>query len=128
MSRKICAVFGSGVFSKTMNVFQWDSDDRLVFSGINLPETYEVHFANSLTGEAKKAFGTSDGIEITEAEYSELLGIIHSALKAPHGYQYRLRTDTLEWELVEMPPVEPEDEEATAEDYEAALKEMGVNV
>lgn len=77
MSKRINAVFGSGVFSKTLNVFQWDSD---------------------------------------------------SALKAPHGYQYRLRADTLEWELVEMPPVEPEDEEATAEDYEAALKEMGVNV
>lgn len=64
MSKRINAVFGSGVFSKTLNVFQWDSDDRLVFAGINLPETYEVHFANSLTGEAKKAFGTSEGVKI----------------------------------------------------------------
>ena len=34
---------------------------------------------------------------------------------APEGYIYKLRADNLEWELVELPPVEPEpltDEEA----------------
>lgn len=66
------------------------------------------------------------GEEITEAEYNSLLSIIHAAPTAPDGYQYRLRADTLEWELVELPPVEPEDDEATAEDYEAALREVGV--
>ena len=33
----------------------------------------------------------------------------------PDGYTYKLRADNLEWELVELPPVEPEattDEEA----------------
>ena len=33
----------------------------------------------------------------------------------PEGYQYKLRADNLEWELVKLPPIEPEpltDEEA----------------
>lgn len=28
--------------------------------------------------------------------------------KAPSGYTYKLRADNLEWELVKLPPVEPE--------------------
>lgn len=42
---------------------------------------------------------------------------------APAGYDYRLKED-LTWELYELPP-EPE-EEATSEDYEAALNRLGV--
>ena len=68
------------------------------------------------------------GTEITEAEYDNLLSIIHAAPKAPDGCTYKLRADTLEWELVELPPVEETDEDATAEDYEAALAEMGANL
>ena len=48
---------------------------------------------------------------------------------APDGYTYKLRADTLEWELVELPPEpDPGEDEATAEDYEAALQELGVRV
>ena len=67
------------------------------------------------------------GKEITEAEYNEILSILHSRPKAPEGFGYRL-TDELEWELYELPHEEETDEEATAEDYEAALAEMGVEV
>ena len=52
---------------------------------------------------------------LTESEYNKLLSIIQTAPAAPNGYQYKLRADNLEWELVELPPVDPEpltDEEA----------------
>ena len=55
------------------------------------------------------------GTEITGPEYNEILGIIRSAPTVPDGYEYKLRAETLEWELAELPPVEPEpltDEEA----------------
>lgn len=55
------------------------------------------------------------GEEITEAEYNAILSRINSAPTAPSGYTYKLRADTLEWELVELPPMpapELTDEEA----------------
>ena len=66
----------------------------------------------------------SYGEEITEAEYNTILNLIHNKPTAPEGYDYRLKDDTLEWELYELP--EPIEEEATIEDYEAALAELGV--
>lgn len=65
------------------------------------------------------------GKEITEAEYNEILSMLRNRPTAPEGYGYRLTAD-LVWELYELPPEEEADEEATAEDYEAALGEMGV--
>ncbi len=46
-------------------------------------------------------------IEISAAEYKDILAIIRSAPAAPDGYIYLLRADTLDWELAENPP-EPE--------------------
>lgn len=60
----IKAVFGRSAFTKTPAVFQWDGDDKLVFENVDLPETYQVHFANSLNGESKKAIGRIDGVTI----------------------------------------------------------------
>lgn len=57
----------------------------------------------------------SGGTEITEAEYNNLLEIIHNKPIAESGFDYRLRADTLEWELVEIPPM-PDDDELTAEE------------
>lgn len=65
--------------------------------------------------------------EITETQYNEILVMLRNRPIAPVGYGYRL-TEHLEWELYEMPQEEPTDEEATSEDYEAALAEMGVDV
>lgn len=56
----------------------------------------------------------SGGTEITEAEYNNLLSVIHNKPTAPEGYDYRLKAD-LSWELYELPPV-PEDDEITAEE------------
>ena len=55
------------------------------------------------------------GMEITEPEYSSIMQKIQNKPTDPDGYAYKLRADNLEWELVELPPVEPEpltDEEA----------------
>lgn len=47
--------------------------------------------------------GNDTVTEITEAEYNEILSVIHSAPVAPEGYIYKL-TEGLEWELVEYHP------------------------
>lgn len=70
------------------------------------------------------AIPTAD--EISKEEYGRIKAIIDNRPTAPIGYGYRL-TAELEWELYEM-PVEEVEEEATAEDYEAALAEMGVTL
>lgn len=67
------------------------------------------------------------GEEITAEEYAQILDTIRSRPTAEAGYGYRLKTD-LTWELVELPPVEEIEEEATIEDYAAALRDMGVEV
>ena len=67
----------------------------------------------------------SVGRPITEDKYNEILSMLHNRPTAPEGFAYRL-TKELEWELYELPTIE-EPEEATTENYEAALAEMGVN-
>ena len=51
--------------------------------------------------------GTGAGIgdEITEDEYNTILDKINNRPTAPEGFTYRLTT-ALEWELVELPPIE----------------------
>lgn len=67
--------------------------------------------------------------QIPYDEYASILAKIDSAPSAPYGYTYRLRANTLEWELVELPPEpEPGEEEAEVEDYENALADLGVRV
>ena len=54
-------------------------------------------------------------VEINDAEYDRLARKIQNKPTDPEGYTYKLRADDLEWELVKLPPVEPEpvtDEEA----------------
>ena len=65
--------------------------------------------------------------EITAEEYENILNIIRTRPTAEAGYGYRLKTD-LTWELYELPPVKEVEEEATMEDYAAALRDMGVEV
>ncbi len=67
-----------------------------------------------------------NGEEITGEKYDEILNMIRNKPTAPDGYEYRLTND-LEWELYELPAEEQEDEEATVEDYQAALAELGVS-
>ena len=59
---------------------------------------------------------------ISQEEYDMLTEIFLNKPKNPDGYRYMLRADTLEWELVEIPPepeedfIEPEDAEVTEND------------
>lgn len=56
------------------------------------------------------------GIEISESECAEIIMKLKSVPKNDNpNLSYRLRADTLEWELVELPPM-PEDDELTAEE------------
>ena len=67
---------------------------------------YKVIMDNCLT-----IIGVGDGgIEITETEYNEIREIIRSKPAAPVGYSYRL-TESLEWELYELPEMPEEEEE-----------------
>ena len=52
----------------------------------------------------------SGGEEITEQEYNTILDKINNRPEAPEGYSYRLTT-SLEWELCEVPKIEPTTEE-----------------
>lgn len=60
--------------------------------------------------------GTGNGgTEITEQEYAEILATIRNKPTARDGYGYRLKTD-LTWELAELPPVEPDVDDLTADE------------
>lgn len=54
------------------------------------------------------------GKEITESEYNSILETIRNRPAAPDGYTYRL-TESLEWELYELPE-EDADPELTADE------------
>lgn len=56
------------------------------------------------------------GTIISEDEYNNLLAIVENEPTPPEGFVYRLRADTLEWELVEIPPVPPESEDVSADE------------
>lgn len=71
---------------------------------------------------------TVGDIEITESEYNELMSIIHNRPTPSTGFDYKLKADTLTWELVELPPVEEQDDEATESDYINALQDLGVSL
>lgn len=50
-----------------------------------------------------------NGCQITDEEYREIMSAVEKIPTAPIGHVYKLRDDTLEWELVELPPMpEPE--------------------
>lgn len=44
------------------------------------------------------------------------------------GFVYRLKADTLTWELVELPPIDDTDTDATESDYIDALQDLGVEI
>lgn len=76
------------------------------------------------------AIGTgSNGDEITESEYNEIMSIIKTPREEPPtDYIWMLRADTLEYELVYSPAPTPEEPEAEISDYKSALTELGVDM
>ena len=80
-----------------------------------------------VVGTASSETPLADGI--TEEEKNNIFTILCNKPSAPSGYTYKFRADNLEWELVELPPEpDPGEDEATAEDYEQALADLGVRV
>ena len=62
------------------------------------------------------AVGTGfGGIEITVDEYTTILKIVQDCPIAEEGYDYNLKED-LTWELVEVPIVEPTDDEISGDE------------
>lgn len=57
------------------------------------------------------------GEEIAEKEYKSILDKINNRPEAPEGYSYRLTT-AMEWELCEVPKIEPTTEEEIIESEE----------
>jgi hypothetical protein len=47
------------------------------------------------------------GKKITESKYSEILNLLHNRPAAPEGHAYKL-TESLEWELYELPAIKDE--------------------
>lgn len=66
-----------------------------------------------------------DGRPITADRYAEIAAALTAKPDAPAGFAYRL-TDALSWALEALPEVAEDD--ATVDDYEAALRELGVDV
>ena len=62
----ITAVAGDSLYIKTDNVFQYDYGLKLVITGVELPQSYEVHFSNTHGGAAKTVTGDTSGVEIPD--------------------------------------------------------------
>lgn len=58
--------------------------------------------------------GPDNATGITEAEYHALSEMFAARPTAPEGYDYLLQDDPLEWVLVELPPDDPDVDDAEA--------------
>ena len=64
MSNIIIADFTDGTEVTTEKRYQYDYGQRLQITGATLPDPYEVHFSNRLTGGAIVMLGDSEGVDI----------------------------------------------------------------
>ena len=64
MSNIIIADFTDGTEVTTEKRYQYDYGQRLQITGATLPNPYEVHFSNRLTGGAIVMLGDSEGVDI----------------------------------------------------------------
>ena len=66
--------------------------------------------------------------EISETEYNNILSIIQSKPEDTDTIIYKLNAESMQYEPYDR-PIEPVIEpEATVEDYQTALTELGVNI
>jgi len=67
MTNIVTAAFETGSTSAIANaLYQWDYGQVLRLEGVDLPGTYEVHFANQPGGLSKTALGNADGVPILD--------------------------------------------------------------
>lgn len=68
--------------------------------------------------------GTGEGgTPITEEEYENIRSVLQNRPTAEDGYVYRLKED-LTWELVEVPIVEPTDDEISGYELLSMIEEV----
>ena len=85
----VTAVAGDKLYIKTDSVFQYDYGLILKIEGIDLPETYRVHFGNTNSAAAKVVDGDANGVAIPD-EYLRNGEDIHAYLylQDPDVYGY----------------------------------------
>ena len=66
----------------------------------------------------------SVGKTITAEEYAEIMAMLRNPPAALEGYGYRL-TESLQWELYELPPVDPDPELSDQEALDIILEGDG---
>lgn len=62
----VTAIAGDKLYIKTDSVFQYDYGLKLVISGVELPQEYDVHFSNTHKPSAKTSTGDSTGVVIPD--------------------------------------------------------------
>lgn len=77
MDNIIFATFGGTRSARTRAVYQYDYGQVLRFVGIALPESYEVHFCASPTGEASVSIGNAEGVAVPD-EYLTDAGMVYA--------------------------------------------------
>lgn len=75
MSNIIIADFSESADIKTEAMYQYDFGQILKIEGVTLPNSYEVHFCNRLTGGALVMIGGPDGVEIPDELFTTGLEI-----------------------------------------------------
>ena len=109
-----------GFTARAGSLFQYDKGQRLLLTGVELPETYQVHFSNEELGVSKPVIGDASGADIpdeylvsgqpihvwvyiagedhAETEYHGIIGVTRRALPtdmAPSPAQRSLIDQTL---------------------------------
>lgn len=83
----VTAVAGEKLYIKTDSVFQYDYGLKLVIEGITLPESYDVHFANTNSAAAKTVVGDATGADIPD-EYLRNGEDIHAYVYLKNDEEY----------------------------------------
>ena len=67
MSNIVKAVVGKNAGTiKTAPLYQYDYGQILMIEGIELPQTYQVHFSNDPTGDSTTSIGNENGVDIPD--------------------------------------------------------------
>lgn len=66
MTNIVSAHLRQGMVSNAGPLYQYDYGQILRFHGVTIPETYEVHFSNSPTGNSITQIGNADGVSIPD--------------------------------------------------------------
>lgn len=124
----ITANAGDKLYIKTDSVFQYDYGLRLVIEGVELPESYRVHFGNKENSVAKTVFGDSTGVDVPD-EYLQSGEDVHAYVflknEDEYGYTvYHIHIPVVDRAAIDTEAITPV-EHSFVED---ALQEIAENV